>query len=179
MLERRQAVARAFASTVRELRATGFVSHKTIAAELNRRGVPTERSGRWHLTTVHRMMKRLGMTETGNGPGPAGVNRWLALNRAYALAPIIREIQSAGSVSQRDIMLELNARRVPTPRGGKWHYTSVNRLLHRLESMAPNSRRRTGRTKSAVKPLSAHSVAQREDKPARQVVRPVPHPPRR
>jgi hypothetical protein len=89
------------------------------------------------------MLKRLGMTETVHGPGPAGVNRWLALNRAYALA-IIREIQFAGSVSQRDIALELNARRVPTPHGGKWHNTSVNRLLHRLESMAPNSRGRTG-----------------------------------
>ena len=109
------------------------------------------------------MLKRLGMTKTVHGPGPAGVTRWLALNRAKALAPIIREIQSAGAVSQRDIVLELNARRVPTPRGGKWHYTTVNRLLHRLESMALDSRRRTGRTESAVKPLSAHSVAKRED----------------
>ena len=177
VLGKRQAVTRAVASTVRELRATGFVSRKTIAAELNRRGVPTERSGRWHLTTVHRMMKRLGMSETVNASGP-GVIRWLALNRAYALAPIIREIQSAGSVSQRDIARELNARRVPTPYGGKWHNTSINRLLHRLESMALNSRRRTGRTESAVKPLSAHSGAQREDKLARQVMRPVSRPPR-
>jgi Recombinase len=79
------------------------------------------------------MLKRLGMAETVHAPGPAGVNRWLALNRAKALAPIIREIQSAGMVSERDIMLELNARGVPTPHGGKWHKTSVNRLLHRLE----------------------------------------------
>lgn len=141
VLEKRQAVDRAFALTVRELRATGFVSRKTIAAELNRRGVPTERSGRWHLTTVQRMMKRLGMTETVHRFGPAGVNRWLALNRAKALAPIIREIQSAGPVSQRDIVRDLNARRVPTPSGGKWHKTSVNRLLHRLESLGARRER--------------------------------------
>ena len=80
------------------------------------------------------MLKRLGMTETLHEPGPAGVSRWLALNRAKALAPIIHEIQSAGMVAQIQIVLELNARGVPTPRGGKWHKTSVNRLLHRLES---------------------------------------------
>ena len=82
------------------------------------------------------MFKSLNMTEIVHELGPGGVSRWLALNRAKALAPIVREIQSAGSVSQRDIVRELNARRVPTPYGGKWHITSVNRLLHRLESMA-------------------------------------------
>ena len=81
------------------------------------------------------MLKRLRMTETVHEPGPGGVSRWLAMNRAKALAPIIREIQSAGAVSQRDIVRELNARRVPTPSGGKWHKSSVNRLLHRLESL--------------------------------------------
>jgi hypothetical protein len=106
-----------------------------MAAELNLRRVPTERSGRWHYTTVVRMLERLGMAETVHAPGPAGVTRWLALNQAKILAPIIREIRSTGVVFAREILLELNARGVPSARGGKWHKTSVNRLLHRLENL--------------------------------------------
>jgi hypothetical protein len=184
VLKRRRAVAKAFASTVLELRATGFVSRRTIAAELNRRRVPTERFGRWHYTTVVRMLERLGMAETVHAPGPAGVSRWLALNQAKALAPIIREIRSSGMVLARDILLELNARGVPTARGGKWHKTGVNRLLHRLESLGDSSERH-GRHNHQMTRMATplrHKPPPRdsrwEDKPARQVVRPLPHSPR-
>jgi hypothetical protein len=131
--KKQQAVAAAFASTIRKLRATSFVSRQAIADELNRRGVPTERGGRWHYTTVVRMLTRLGMDKPSYGePGPAGANRWAALVRAQALAPIIRHLQSADIGSRTAIASELNARGVPAARGGKWHPTSVGRVLHRL-----------------------------------------------
>jgi hypothetical protein len=141
VLEKRQAVAAAFASTVRELRSTGFFSRRAIATELNRRRVPTERGGRWHYTSVFRMLERLGMVEpVYSEPGRGGRNLWLALDRAQALAPVIREIQSEGIVSQEGIALALNARGVPATYGGKWHKTTVNRLLHRLERLDASSK---------------------------------------
>ena len=144
VLEKRQAVAAAFASTVRELRATGFFSRRAIATELNRRRVPTERGCRWHYTTVFRMLERLGMVEpVYSEPGRRGRNLWLALRRAQKLAPIIREIQSAGIVSQEGIALELNAREVPAACGGRWHKTTVNRLLRRLKRLNASLKSRT------------------------------------
>ena len=53
--------ARALASTLRELKAAGFISRRALADELNRRGIPTARGGRWHYTTVVRMLTRLGL----------------------------------------------------------------------------------------------------------------------
>jgi hypothetical protein len=140
-VKKREAVAAAFASTVRELRVTGFVSRQSIADELNRRRVPTERDGRWHYTTVARMLTRLGMEEPAGGIRGAGaVVRWAANARAEALAPILCEIQSAGIVTLKAITSELNARGVPTPHGGKWYRTSVHRLLRRLERLAARSK---------------------------------------
>jgi recombinase len=57
----------ALASTLRELRAAGFISRRALADELNRREIPTARDGRWHYTTVVRMLKRLGLLTWGVG----------------------------------------------------------------------------------------------------------------
>jgi hypothetical protein len=57
-----------------------------------------------------------------------------AVARAEALAPTIAKIQSAGFVSINAITRELSEREIPTPKGGKWHPTSVKRLLQRLEA---------------------------------------------
>ena len=43
-----------------EVRTSGFRTHTAIADELNRRGIPTPRNGRWHRKTVDRVLKRLG-----------------------------------------------------------------------------------------------------------------------
>ncbi len=51
--------AEAFGPTIRELRKAGFVSIQAIARELNERGIATARGGKWRLTTVTRLLKRL------------------------------------------------------------------------------------------------------------------------
>jgi hypothetical protein len=131
--EKRRAVCATFALTIRELTAAGFASRYTIADELNRRKVPTQRGGRWHYTSVVRMLTRLGMDKPACGePGAAAANRWAALVRARTLAPIIRQLQSSGIFALRAIARELNARGTPSARGGKWHPSIVDRLLRRL-----------------------------------------------
>jgi hypothetical protein len=125
----------ALASTFRELMAAGFVSHRELADELNRRGIPTARGGSWHYTTVWRMLRRLGLKTKGR------INIGLASKqaadaRAEALASTIRALQLKGLVSFKSIARELNEREIPTARGGKWHPSSVSRLLHRLERLS-------------------------------------------
>jgi DNA invertase Pin-like site-specific DNA recombinase len=54
-----------------------------------------------------------------------------AVARANHLAPVIQELQTAG-YSLRGIAAELQKRKVPTPRGGKWHSQLVKRVVERL-----------------------------------------------
>jgi DNA invertase Pin-like site-specific DNA recombinase len=56
----------------------------------------------------------------------AGADR-LAAN----VMPIIREMQRAGMNTLREIAEALNARGVPTARGGQWHATTVRNVLAR------------------------------------------------
>jgi recombinase len=135
MRNKRAADFRALAliATIRELKEAGFVSRRALAHELSRRGIPTARGGRWHYTTVVRMLTRLGLIT----PGKAAVsialaNKQAADARAKTLAPIIGELQAKGLVSLKAIAAELNIRQIPTARGGKWHPTGVSRLLDRL-----------------------------------------------
>src|SRR5437870_2448607 len=50
---------------------------------------------------------------------------------AANVLPIIREAQKAGAATLRDIAAALNARGVPTARGGQWHAKSVSNILER------------------------------------------------
>ena len=50
---------------------------------------------------------------------------------AANVLPIIREAQKAGATSLREIAAALNARGVPTARGGQWHAKSVANILER------------------------------------------------
>ena len=137
--------ARALVSTVRELKAKGFVSHRALADELNRRGMLSARGGRWHLTTVVRMLTRLGLITLGKGrTNNRLAHKRAADARAKALASTIRELRKAGFVSFTAIARELNEREIQTARGSKWHRSGVSRLLRRLERLdrASNSRHR-------------------------------------
>jgi DNA invertase Pin-like site-specific DNA recombinase len=55
--------------------------------------------------------------------------------RADQLAPVIRELQRDG-YSVRGIAVELDKRKVPTPRGGSWHPQLVKRIVQRLDTKA-------------------------------------------
>ena len=127
------------ASIIRELMAAGFVSRRALAAELNRRGTPTARGGKWHYTTVVRMLTRLGLLTSGKS---GKINNGQAGKRspdeqAKALASTICELQAKGIVSFSAIARELNGREIPSSLGGSWHAASVSRLVRRLERLEP------------------------------------------
>jgi Recombinase len=50
---------------------------------------------------------------------------------AANVLPIIREAQRAGAKTLREIASALNARGIPTARGGQWHAKSVSNVLGR------------------------------------------------
>jgi hypothetical protein len=52
--------AKALEPTIHELEEAGFTTLNAFAAELSRRKVPTARGGKWHPTTVARLLVRLG-----------------------------------------------------------------------------------------------------------------------
>ena len=131
--------ARALASILRELLAAGFVSQAALAKELNRREVPTRNGGKWHRTTVARVLARLGVVTNGR------INNGLwhtqaADTRARALAPTIRKLRRAGIVSGKSIARELNEREIPTARDHNWHKSTVRRLLQRRDRLDRISR---------------------------------------
>jgi hypothetical protein len=129
--------ARALASTIRKLMAAGFISQRELAGELNRRGIPTVFGGSWHRTTVVRMLTRLGLITSGKGRINIGqATKQAADVRAKALASTIRALRAKGLVSSKTIARKLNEREIPTALSGKWHPTSVSRLLHRLERLS-------------------------------------------
>jgi hypothetical protein len=117
--------------------AAGFASQQTLTDELNRRGIPAAHGGSWHCTSVSRVLRRLDEL-AGNGVKGLALKRPADV-RAEALGPTVHKLRKAG-FSVEAIARELSAREIPTARGGKWHRTSVRRLLRRLERLEPFSR---------------------------------------
>jgi len=54
------------ARIINDLRVLGHTSHDQLAAELNRRGIPTVRDGRWHRTTVQNLLYRYALVRRSN-----------------------------------------------------------------------------------------------------------------
>jgi hypothetical protein len=134
--------AAALAPTIRELIVAGFVSQQALTDELNRRGIPTALGGRWHRTSVGKILRRLGLITKGTiNNGLA--NKKAADARAKTLASTVRALQVKGLVSLGAIARELNAREIRTGRGGNWHPSGVSRLLQRLERLDRPSNRVT------------------------------------
>jgi DNA invertase Pin-like site-specific DNA recombinase len=62
-----------------------------------------------------------------------------AASRAADLAPVIKELQTAGATSLRAIADGLNAQNIPTARGqGEWSAVQVARVLERLDPFVAN-----------------------------------------
>lgn len=85
-------------------------------------------------------------TQLGNPNGAAALRRAAkgnlaaleavkagAAKRAADYAPVIADIQANGATSLPALARELNERGIVTPRGGRWHASSVRNLLARLE----------------------------------------------
>jgi Recombinase len=143
LANKRAADSRALAllPTIRRLIAAGFVSHRGLANELNRREIPTGGGGRWHRNSVLRMLRRLDLLTSGQDGIDHGLKSKRAADiRAERLAPTIRKLRKAGFVSIKAIAAELNERGIAAPRGGKWHLTMVTRLLERLDRLDRVSR---------------------------------------
>ena len=138
--------------------AAGFVSQQALTDELNRRGIPAALGGRWHRTSVGKILMRVGLITKGSiNNGLA--NKKAADARAKALASTIRALQAKGLVSLGAIARELNAREIRTARGGKWHPSGVSRLLYRLkrlELFVANCRRRRRLKRRQLRPSSRH-----------------------
>jgi hypothetical protein len=160
LANKRAADSRAFglASTIRELMAAGFISQRALSDELNRSGIPTPLGGSWHRTSLMRMLTRLGLS-TGGGVNKGLASKQAADARAKALASTVRELQAKGVVSFSAIARELNARRIATARGCKWHPNSSWRLLHRLERLKHSSARRRPMSEAEprARPRARHS----------------------
>jgi len=62
-------------------------------------------------------------------------NRTDALRRASEAAPQLLEMRASG-MSMRKIVDALNERGVPSPTGGKWHLTSLHRVMGRIVETA-------------------------------------------
>ena len=62
-------------------------------------------------------------------------NRDDAIQRASEAAPELLEMRASG-MPMRKIVETLNERGTPSPTGGKWHLTSLHRMLARLEHSA-------------------------------------------
>jgi hypothetical protein len=134
---KRSADSRALAllPTIQKLMTTG-ASALGLANELNRRGITGALGGRWHRSSIRRLLTRLLQLTSKHG----GTNNNLAFKRvadvqAEAYRPTICRLRKAGFVSAKATARELNKQGIPTPRGSKWHPTTVSRLLQRLERL--------------------------------------------
>ena len=58
-----------------------------------------------------------------------------ANNHARTMAEPIRKLQQAGHLTLTALADELNARKIPTARGGKWYPATVKNILERLERL--------------------------------------------
>ncbi|WP_244620988.1 recombinase family protein [Bradyrhizobium yuanmingense] len=90
----------------------------------------------------HGNIKRLGnpngaaaLARAGKGNGAAVARiRAEADQRASDLALVLKDIKAGGATTLLAIAHELNDREMITPRGGRWHPSSVANLLRRLET---------------------------------------------
>ena len=59
----------------------------------------------------------------------------VADDHARSLLPLLRALRAEGTITIGAIMRSLNERRIPTPRGSRWHVSSVANLLARTQKL--------------------------------------------
>jgi DNA invertase Pin-like site-specific DNA recombinase len=108
-------------AAVAELEA-GLISERTKAAL----AAKVARDGQWNRNAAHHLV-----AGAGQKAAAAAVTQ-KAAQLAADLLPLIETIKAAGHTSLRQIAEELNARGIPTARGGQWSATQVQRVLQRV-----------------------------------------------
>jgi hypothetical protein len=93
-------------------------------------GGPSSRQGPWGASGPNgaAALKR---ADKGNAAGVAAI-RVAADSHAKNLQPVINYLASEGMTSLGAVAEALNERGMLTPRGGRWHKSSVRNLLNRL-----------------------------------------------
>jgi Recombinase len=131
---------------IEEIRASGCMSLRQIAAALNDRGIVTARGSEWKAMQVRLLLQRLDQPTTtaeslknrGIGSRKGNVtNKANADERAADLLPVIEDIRASGATSLHQIADALNERGFVTPRGKEWHAVQVRNLLARLGNLPP------------------------------------------
>jgi DNA invertase Pin-like site-specific DNA recombinase len=103
-----------------------------VADELNRRELRTRRGLNWTANTARWAIKEMhaehGFNPDGLPTDELNPKRMAYLKRSAELLAIVRPLIDAG-LSQPRVAAELNRRRVPTPKNGRWHQAGVLKLL--------------------------------------------------
>lgn len=114
-------------AAVAELEA-GLISQRTKAAL----AAAKERGTRLGNPNGAAALRRAGK---GNGAA-VGALKVAADRHAADLGPVVAHLRAEGHTSLPALAKALNDRQMRTPRGGKWHPSSVRNLLARLEAAA-------------------------------------------
>lgn len=81
--------------------------------------------------------KKRGVVLGRNGKALSKANKKAAEEFAQKLLPVIRRFNKRGIISVRAVSEELNRKSIPTFReGGKWHPSTVYKLLNRLKHLS-------------------------------------------
>ncbi len=104
------------------------ISQRTKAA-LDRKQQEIKEKG-FFISKAGNRIERLGNTTKANGLKGAATNKKNAQEFAQKYLPIITHLKSQG-LTIKQIAEDLNAKSIPTARGGLWHTSSVMNILKR------------------------------------------------
>jgi len=98
-----------------------LISERTKAALAVRKATGTKLGNPCNITEAGRIGRRALVTS--------------ADEHAQTVLPILQAIRSEGAITLAAIATALNNRKIPTPRGARWHVSSVMNLLARAQKL--------------------------------------------
>jgi len=87
------------------------------------------------LADANALRTQLSSVDRRRGAIGTAANVARATKHHVDLEPVIRRIQGDGKTSLSQIAAELNERRIPAARGGKWSAVQVARVLSRIAAL--------------------------------------------
>jgi hypothetical protein len=88
-----------------------------------------------HRTKLRNRASPINASANRRGTTGIAANTARATKRLIDLEPVIRAILRDGKTSPSQIAAELNERRIPAARGGKWSGAQVARAMSRLAAL--------------------------------------------